>query len=190
VAAAAVRLARYNVEAISPADGSVGKKGKDYFVGLPSPAAAGLAVSTVLLYYFLIGKDDGLGLKKRWAEWVTLGLPVLMLGLGWLMISRVRYMHVGNRIFSGRKRLVPVMLVLVAVVLLVGFPQLVGMLFFGTYVLGFLFWDLGRRARSARARRRRRGSGAQAGKSDPVPEAPADGTEETDVSAGAGEGGA
>ncbi|MHC4917390.1 MAG: CDP-alcohol phosphatidyltransferase family protein, partial [Planctomycetota bacterium] len=138
----------------SPADGSVGKKGKDYFVGLPSPAAAGLAVSTVLLYYFLISKGDGLGIEKRWAEWITLGLPLLMLGLAWLMISRVRYMHIGNRIFSGRKRLVPVMLVLVAVVLLVGFPQLVGILLFGTYVLGFLFWDLARRARSARLRRR------------------------------------
>ncbi len=188
VAAAAVRLARYNVEAISPADGSVGKKGKDYFVGLPSPAAAGLAGRTVLVYFFLIGKDDGLGIKKRWAEWVTLGLPVLMLGLGWLMISRVRYMHVGNRIFSGRKRLVPVMLVLVAVVLLVGFPQLVGMLFFGTYVLGFLFWDLGRRARSARVRRRLRGRGAHPERSDEVPETPADGTGKPDVPPGAGDG--
>jgi CDP-diacylglycerol--serine O-phosphatidyltransferase len=151
VAAAAVRLARYNVEAISPSDGSVGRKGKDYFVGLPSPAAAGMAVSPVLLYYFLTGHPEGLDVD---AKWVTLFLPPLMLVLAWLMVSRVRYLHLGNRIFSGRKRLWPVMLVLLVLGLMIALPQVAGSLLFGSYVVGFLAWDLGRRARSARARRR------------------------------------
>jgi len=150
VAAAAVRLARYNVEAIKPTDGSVATKGKDYFVGLPSPAAAGMAVSPVLLYYFLTGKQEGLGVD---ASWVVLFLPPLMLLLAWLMVSRVRYMHVGNRLFSGRKRLWPVMLVLVGLAFMVALPQVAGTVVFGAYTLGFLIWDLGRRARSVRARR-------------------------------------
>ncbi len=150
-AGAAVRLARYNVEAIKPGDGSVDKKGKDYFVGLPSPAAAGMAVSPVLLYYFVTGKQEGLGID---AKWVVLFLPPLMLLLAWLMISRVRYMHLGNRLFSGRKRLWPVMLILLLLAFMVALPQVAGSVVFGTYVIGFLIWDLGRRARSARARRR------------------------------------
>jgi CDP-diacylglycerol--serine O-phosphatidyltransferase len=152
-AATAVRLARYNVEAIKPADGSVDKKGKDYFVGLPSPAAAGMAVSPVLLYYFFTAKQEGLGVE---AKWVTLFLPLLMLLLAWLMVSRVRYMHLGNRLFSGRKRLWPVLLVLVALVMTVGFWQVAGTALFGVYVIGFLVWDLGRTAKAARERRKLR----------------------------------
>jgi CDP-diacylglycerol--serine O-phosphatidyltransferase len=164
-ASAAVRLARYNVEAISPSDGSVGKKGKDYFVGLPSPAAAGMAVSPVLFYHWLVEKGDGLGIDPRYASWLTLVLPALLLLLAWLMVSRVRYMHLGNRLFSGRKRLWPVLLILVVLSFMVAVPQVAGTVLFGTYVIGFLIWDVGRRARSARARRklpRQNGGGAPA----------------------------
>jgi CDP-diacylglycerol--serine O-phosphatidyltransferase len=153
-AGAAVRLARYNVEAVKPADGSLGSKGKDYFVGLPSPAAAGLAVSPVLFYHWLTEQESGIGLRHEYARWLILCLPVLMLGLAWLMVSRVRYMHLGNRLFAGRQRLWPVLGVLAAAVFTVRFWELAGMLLFGGYVVGFLIWDLGRTARSARLRRR------------------------------------
>ncbi len=153
VASTAVRLARYNVEAISPKDGRVEARGKDYFVGLPSPAAAGMAVSPVLFYHWLTEKSDGLGIDPRYAEWLTLALPGLLLLLAWLMISRVRYMHLGNYLFTGRKRLWPFMLLLVAVACMVGFPQVTATALFGGYVIGFLVWDLGRRARAVRARR-------------------------------------
>jgi CDP-diacylglycerol---serine O-phosphatidyltransferase len=159
-AAAAVRLARYNVEAVKPSDGSVGQMGKNYFVGLPSPAAAGMAVSPVLLYYFLTASHEGLGVD---AKWVVLFLPPLLLLLGWLMISRVRYMHVGNWLFSGRKRLWPVMLIMLLLAFMVALPQVAGTVVFGTYVIGFLVWDMGRRARSARLRRRLQKSGAEPG---------------------------
>ena len=161
VAAAAVRLARYNVEAVSPSDGSVGQKSRNYFVGLPAPAAAGTAVSPVLLYYFLTEKSEGLGIDPRYAKWLTLLMPLLMILLAWLMVSRVRYMHLGNRLFSGRQRLWPVMLVVLGVAFLAAIPQVAGTVFFGSYVAGFLVWDLVRRARSARARRglRKRSAG-------------------------------
>ncbi len=152
-ASAAVRLARYNVEAVNPTDGSVGEKGTNYFVGLPSPAAAGMAVSPVLLYHWLTQKGDGLGIDQRYVSWLTLVLPGLLLLLAWLMISRVRYMHLGNYLFTGRKRLWPFMLLLAAVVCLVGFPQVAATALAGGYVIGFLIWDLGRRARAVRARR-------------------------------------
>ena len=153
-AGAAVRLARYNVEAISPSDGSAGGKGKDYFVGLPSPAAAGMAVSPVLLYHWLTEHESGVGLRQEYARWLILLLPPLMLGLAWLMVSRVRYMHLGNRLFTGRQRLWPVLGVLAAAVFTVRFWELAGTVLFGAYVVGFLVWDLARTARSARQRRR------------------------------------
>lgn len=164
VAAAAVRLARYNVEAISPRDGSVGEKGRGYFVGLPSPAAAGMAASPVLLYHWLVEKGDGLGVNPAWGKWLTLLLPLLLLLLAWLMVSRVRYMHVGNRLLTGRKRLWPMMLLVVVVSCLLAFPQVAATAVFGAYVIGFLVWDLARRARGARARRGlRKASGREAG---------------------------
>ena len=165
VAAAAVRLARYNVEAISPTDGKVGAKGKDYFVGLPSPAAAGMAVSPVLLYYLLTAKEeDGFGIE---AKWILLFLPLLFLLMAWLMVSRVRYMHIGNKLFVGKQKLWAVMLVMVTLIIGASFWKIAGTVLFGGYVLGFLFWDLGRRARSARTRRKMAVSGetsAPAGK--------------------------
>jgi CDP-diacylglycerol--serine O-phosphatidyltransferase len=165
VAGAAVRLARYNVEAVSPSNGRVGEKGKSYFVGLPSPAAAGMAVSPVLLYHWLVGREAtaGLEVNPERAKWVVMAMPFLMLGLAWLMVSRVRYMHVGNRLFTGRQRLWPVLGVLALAVFTVRFWEVAGTLLFGGYVIAFLVWDLARTARSARQRRRqeladRRGS--------------------------------
>ena len=162
-AGAAVRLARYNVEAISATDGSVGAKGRDYFVGLPSPAAAGLAVSFVLLHHWVSHNAKDLWVEK----FMALALPALMALLGWLMVSRVRYVHVGNWFFSGRRKLVPVMLIGAVLALAAALHELIGILVFGIYVLGFLAWDLGRSLAHARARRRLR----RAGRAAPPPDA-------------------
>jgi phosphatidylserine synthase len=86
-------------------------------------------------------------------------LPVLMMLLGWLMVSRVRYVHIGNWFFSGRRKLVPVMLVGVVLVLAAAFHELIGIMAFGTYVVGFMIWDLIRSLANARARRRLRKAG-------------------------------
>jgi CDP-diacylglycerol--serine O-phosphatidyltransferase len=176
VAAAAVRLARYNVEAVSPTDGHVGEKGKNYFVGLPSPAAAGMAVSPVLLYHWMGEQGRGEVFDPDVARWITLGLPVLLLLLGWLMISRVRYMHLGNRLFAGRQKLWPVMLLVVVAVFMVGIPQLAGSVLFGGYVVGFLGWDMLRRARSARARRLLRAAARRAAPGEEAPGAAKEGS--------------
>lgn len=159
VACAAVRLARYNVEAISPTDGHVQEKGRNYFVGLPTPAAAGLAASLVLLYHWLDAKGiEGLGVHRDYTDWVTLLLPPLMLLLAWLMISRVRYAHLGNLFFTGKKKLVPVMMVIAVLIVLAGLPHMSGAILFGTYVIGYLVWDLLRRLNNVRARRRKLGA--------------------------------
>jgi CDP-diacylglycerol--serine O-phosphatidyltransferase len=73
VSAAALRLARFNIQSASGGD-------KRYFVGMPSPAAAGIVAATVYAYPY--------GLFDYRAA-----LPVLalMLGPALLMVSTIRF---------------------------------------------------------------------------------------------------
>ena len=76
VTATALRLARFNVQNQIP--------DKRYFVGMPSPAAAGVLASTVFAW------PDGFGIPK--AEFVALAIvlvPALM------MVSRIRFRAFG-----------------------------------------------------------------------------------------------
>jgi CDP-diacylglycerol--serine O-phosphatidyltransferase len=74
----AFRLARFNVLSTQP-DGS----GKD-FVGFPIPSAAALVASLTLFMMWWDEKDFAVG-------YLRYVLPVLMLFLSWMMVSRVRY---------------------------------------------------------------------------------------------------
>jgi CDP-diacylglycerol--serine O-phosphatidyltransferase len=76
VTAAAMRLARFNIQSTAVAD-------KRYFVGLPSPAAAGVTAATVYLYPW--GLND-----------YRSALPALAIVLlpGLLMVSTVRFRSV------------------------------------------------------------------------------------------------
>jgi CDP-diacylglycerol--serine O-phosphatidyltransferase len=170
-AAAAVRLARYNVESINAESGGVTakSKGSEYFTGLPSPAAAGMAVSPVLLHLWLQGLgDDTLSheTKAILARIFAVGLPGLMLVLAWLMVSRVRYLHLGNWLSARRQKLIPVMLLVALLALAAAFRHRVPFVAVGVYVIGGLVWDLGRRMTNARARRKLLGSGAGGASSD------------------------
>lgn len=73
VSAAAIRLARFNIQTTTNPD-------KRYFVGMPSPAAAGVPAATVFLM------PGGLP-----AGWMTyLALPLLLVPAA-LMVSTIRY---------------------------------------------------------------------------------------------------
>lgn len=72
VAAAAIRLARFNIQTTGVAD-------KRYFVGMPSPAAAGVPAATVFAYPY--------GLQ----DWhAVLALPMVLVP-AFLMVSTIRY---------------------------------------------------------------------------------------------------
>jgi CDP-diacylglycerol--serine O-phosphatidyltransferase len=105
---AALRLARYNVESqriVAP--GHVTR----VFRGLPSPGAAGVLASLVLLrnaYDFPA------------VEHVLLfGMPAL----GILMVSRFAFAHLMNRTLAGARSPIAVVLLLVVVALIVEFPE-------------------------------------------------------------------
>lgn len=73
VSAAAIRLARFNIQSTGPA------VDKRYFVGMPSPAAAAVPAATVFAYPY--------GLSDWYA---VLALPMVLIP-GFLMVSTVRY---------------------------------------------------------------------------------------------------
>ena len=82
-----VRLARFNVENEESATQH------HSFIGLPSPAAAGVVVSLILLQQTKL---------PSWS-WLLYLLPFVTLGVALLMVSRIRYAHVLNTYLRGRK---------------------------------------------------------------------------------------
>ncbi|HUT88014.1 MAG TPA: CDP-diacylglycerol--serine O-phosphatidyltransferase [Thermoguttaceae bacterium] len=97
-----LRLARFNVETDE-------EDAHDVFTGLPSPAAAGtiaaFAVARPALYRLAEWQAGGWiqWLGERAASATTAFLPLLTLLLACLMASRIRYPHVANHLFRGRR---------------------------------------------------------------------------------------
>ncbi|HEY3498674.1 MAG TPA: CDP-diacylglycerol--serine O-phosphatidyltransferase [Polyangiaceae bacterium] len=82
VACAAVRLARFNVLASSPATGAPVKPGP-YIIGLPTPPASGILISLVVANH----ATDGLIGREEYT-YTLLGVTI---GLSLLMVSNVRF---------------------------------------------------------------------------------------------------
>lgn len=87
ISSAAIRLARFNVENVDLGSEHMA------FVGLPSPAAAGVLISFVLFHQEVI------------SQWTTplWCLPVLTFCVSVLMVSRIPYPHVVNYYLKGKK---------------------------------------------------------------------------------------
>lgn len=125
---AAIRLARYNVEAAAPSDEKTDKS--PHFRGVPSPGAAGLVCAWILLHQrqpdwlpsFLSSPamlDDYKGLLHIDAfRWIIL---VVMTSSALLMVSTIRFPHIGNSLF-GRIGFGKMILLLMVVVFLVWAP--------------------------------------------------------------------
>lgn len=126
VACAAIRLARFNVQATSPSGAPI-TPGK-YMVGLPSPPAAGVLISLVLANRVF---DDALSDARFGAP--ILGLTVLV---GLLMVSTVRFRSFKDlKPNSGAMVLLATGVVGSAVVWLVWSPELVLLWLLSLYVL-------------------------------------------------------
>ncbi len=114
-ACAAIRLARFNVENEEDETSHMS------FVGLPTPAAAGVIASIVLLYEgMVVPLRDHLPLLFTAAQWITIAvLPFVTIGAGLLMVSRVVYPHMFNQYFKGRKPLTHLLWAIFAICLIV-----------------------------------------------------------------------
>jgi CDP-diacylglycerol--serine O-phosphatidyltransferase len=85
VSAAAMRLARFNIQTTSQVD-------KRYFVGMPSPPAAGVAAATVFAWPTPLTQPVHLShLFSEPAPWQALAAVAVMLIPGALMVSRIRF---------------------------------------------------------------------------------------------------
>ena len=101
ISCAAIRLARFNVE--NEEDESAHMS----FVGLPTPAAAGVVVSLIIFHQEIIlpelsGSDTPVYLGFCESA-IIYALPFLVLGVAVLMVSRLRYPHVLNQYIKGKK---------------------------------------------------------------------------------------
>ena len=159
---AILRLVRFNLET----DAEVKQKHAVFF-GLPSPAAAGSVVSTIWVYLVLRrpeleivdGTPTPLGGVMGWLgefDWngLSAAVPLLLLIqlplLGLLMVSRVRYSHLGHLLGRDRSSFVTLVVAVFAAFgfFLVPVPAL--FLIFN----GFVVWGVA--STGLRASRRRR----------------------------------
>lgn len=136
VMCAIIRLARFNVET-SVEDAHLS------FAGLPSPPAAGTIVSLVIF------QQDFLPKITKWpAEFINVSdlvavwaLPVITLMAGILMVTRIPYPHVVNRVLRGKKQFSTFLLVLFVVLLIIWNIQLAMALGFCVFVVyGLIHW--------------------------------------------------
>jgi CDP-diacylglycerol--serine O-phosphatidyltransferase len=116
----ALRLARYNVQ--------MGSEESKAFVGLPIPGAGTVVASLVLFYSEIWG-----GLAGR--NFFVLLLPVLLAGL---MVSTLRFHGLKEIDFKTRKPFWLLVAIVVAIVLILMYPEEIIFLFAITYVMSGL----------------------------------------------------
>lgn len=113
---ATLRLARYNAEHEEP-DQAVRQ-----FSGLPTPGAAsvvaGIAIAHAKLLAWIVPAED-----ERIVAAQVLALGVLVL-LGLLMVSRIPFIHVANRLLAGRRPVGRVALLLLVLALILANEQI------------------------------------------------------------------
>jgi CDP-diacylglycerol---serine O-phosphatidyltransferase len=137
VACAALRLARYNVEA------QTGHR--SFFFGMPSPGAAGCAASLAVLvtpgsHHPAISQfQDEISRLDTWRAAIympmLIALPFIMLVLGVLMVTRVHYPHIGDRLLRGRKSFMHIMVLGLGLVLIVMHHEIMLALAFNGYMI-------------------------------------------------------
>jgi CDP-diacylglycerol--serine O-phosphatidyltransferase len=141
---AAIRLARFNVE--NEEDESAHMS----FVGLPSPAAAGVIISLVIFHQMSVPEilsHEG----RNWAQsgvmnfllddLVIYALPLITLFTAILMVSRIRYPHVVNQYMRGKKPFAHLIWALFFLGLIVWSPPIAFAIIFCSFAAsGFMKW--------------------------------------------------
>jgi len=137
ISCAAIRLARFNVE--NEEDESAHMS----FIGLPSPAAAGVIVGIIIFHQDTLGEllntnDTGFLVCEKI---LINALPFWALGIAVLMVSRIRYPHVINQYTKGKKPFTHLIRVLAFLVLAIwSFQAALLLIFCGFAFSGFFKW--------------------------------------------------
>jgi CDP-diacylglycerol--serine O-phosphatidyltransferase len=136
-ACAALRLARFNVETTDDDEHL-------YFSGLPSPAAAAVVAGFAIMFYTL---------RQGGESWLKTGvdnllqaiLPFFGVVVALLMVSRIRYPHITNRLLRGQRsfgHIVAVLFFFVAVMVVFGYAWAILASAFAIYGPIRLAWEL------------------------------------------------
>jgi CDP-diacylglycerol--serine O-phosphatidyltransferase len=137
ISCAAIRLARFNVE--NEEDESAHMS----FIGLPTPAAAGVVVSIVIFHQETL-LELSAGSSRAYIiceDAIIYALPLLVLGVAVLMVSRIRYPHILNQYIKGKKPFAHLIRALLFLGLIIWSRQVALVLIFcGFAASGFLKW--------------------------------------------------
>lgn len=105
--ACAARLARFNISGADPKPSNPGRPDRKYFVGMPTPAAAGMIAATVHFFaspHFYFGEPNTSGFAA------TAWLAFLLL-LSYFMVSTWRFFSFKDIDLRRRRRWVTIMLI-------------------------------------------------------------------------------
>ncbi|MDR2952153.1 MAG: CDP-diacylglycerol--serine O-phosphatidyltransferase [Treponema sp.] len=139
VLCSALRLARFNVLAQS---GEVHK----HFVGLPTPASAGVIISFVLSYELLGPAEYALNFKTIPVLMTLMPtffrvMPVVIVVLSFLMVSNIPYLSFKKFKLSKVRTIELLALLIVIVILVIVYPQNIIFIIFSIYAAsGLLFY--------------------------------------------------
>jgi len=138
----ALRLARFNVLAQS---GKIHK----HFVGLPTPASAGVIISFVLSYQLLIPEEYALNFKTIPALMELMPvffnvMPVVIVILSFLMVSNIPYLSFKKIKLSKIRTIELFALLIVLIILIVVYPQNIIFIIFLIYAASGLLTHLPR----------------------------------------------
>ncbi len=137
ISCAAIRLARFNVE--NEEDESAHMS----FVGLPTPAAAGVIISLVIFHQEILPDLAATNqtIYRIGENAIIYALPLLLFAMAILMVSRIRYPHIINQYIKGKKPFAHLIRVMLALGLVIWSRQAALMLIFcGFAASGFLKW--------------------------------------------------
>jgi CDP-diacylglycerol--serine O-phosphatidyltransferase len=137
VSCAAIRLARFNVE--NEEDESAHMS----FMGLPTPAAAGVIASLVIFQQETSADfaASGFNAQYPYANILIYTLPFLAVWAAILMVSRIRYPHIVNQYIRGKKPFSHLIRVLLFLGLIIWSKHAALLLIFmGFAVSGFAKW--------------------------------------------------
>jgi CDP-diacylglycerol--serine O-phosphatidyltransferase len=137
ISCAAIRLARFNVE--NEDDESAHMS----FVGLPTPAAAGVIVSLIIFHQEALPElaAQNTQVYRSCENAIMYVLPFLVLGVAVLMVSRIRYPHLLNQYIEGKKPFAHLIRVLLFLGLITWSRQAALVLIFCCFAAsGFVKW--------------------------------------------------
>jgi len=134
---AVVRLARFNVE------NEENESAHMNFAGLPSPAAAGVIVSLVIIHQQILPRIIARAPESmRTFDIITIfALSLVTFFSGILMVSRIRYPHLANQLLRGKKSLAMLLLLFACGIFIIWNLQLAMVVgFCGFALFGVFRW--------------------------------------------------